>query len=230
MNIFTEYYVSSNQERQKEIQNTIISNLSFDFVDNYYLFVENDYNDNLRQFVSNLKDKNKVNVVEVNERCTYQFIIDFSNNETEEDTINLLVNNDIMFTDKVELVKNISHDEFYCLARWEKTVSDRIRIHGEFGGDSQDVWVWRGKCRIGDADFRMGVPGCDNVIAFKASASEYCTLNPSQDIVTIHNHSSEHRTYNRITDRLPRPYCFVRPHKLSANEELKKRQKEKAFT
>jgi len=223
MNLFSEFYLSDNKKRRIELENTIRMNVEFDFIDNYWLFTTNENIQHLEKIIAKCENKKKIHIIKIKDRCLYQEMFNKSNEVTTPDDINILINNDITLTNTVSFVQKINHDDFYCLTRWENldNRAHREKING-VGYDSQDCWIWRGYCKIKDANFYMGVPGCDNVIGYLA-AKYYYVLNPSIDIITIHNHFGNHRTYTD-EDRLPRPYMFIRPHKLNENEKLKENQ------
>jgi hypothetical protein len=125
--------------------------------------------------------------------------------------INVLANLDIYFNDTILLAKEIGDDEAYALTRWEIKGSKIIPFERKHDGaramHSQDVWIIRGKARAVNGNFNMGVPGCDNRIAYELNR-QYRVLNPSDKIKCIHKHKDEKRNYT-LKYRVPPPYMWV---------------------
>ena len=79
-----------------------------------------------------------------------------------------------------------------------------------FGNGSQDSWIFRGKVTIPKyCDFFLGIPGCDNRIAWELKEVGYLMSNPTLSIRNFHIHESDFRTYSEATVKIPRPYLFI---------------------
>lgn len=149
-------------------------------------------------------------VIEVKERPTYQDLF----NLFSEDAINIIVNSDIFFDKTLGLVKGIKPNQCYALSRWDWNGNGTAKMHNRI--DSQDAWVFRGKVKKPMfADFYLGIPGCDNRIAYEIKKAGYLVLNPSKSIHALHYHSSAIRHYNSKTTAVPEPYAYVAPCALS---------------
>jgi len=80
---------------------------------------------------------------------------------------------------------------------------------------SQDVWIFNNKINKSiNADFSLGVLGCDNRLSFLLNESGYNVTNPSKTIRCIHRHNSNIRNYTRdYYDpnycRVSEPYLFI---------------------
>ena len=69
--------------------------------------------------------------------------------------------------------------------------------------DSQDCWIFKGHPSEGmDCDFRFGVPGCDNRIAYEFGKIGYDVIGPVSKIKVLHYHFTNIRTYNVHSDRV----------------------------
>ncbi len=117
------------------------------------------------------------------------------------DGINVIANLDIYFDETAELLKNVREGIVYCITRHEGTKLGEVRTFmdvnpGTPGEYSQDAWVWTGQIDV-KADFRIGMPGCDNHIAWKLNDAGYKILNPSKDIRCIHVHEGHCRSNRR---------------------------------
>jgi hypothetical protein len=179
INLFVEYF--KHPERQAEIDEALDKNRALDFGGAYYVFHSN------------------------GPRTTFQERFTFANSVTGEDDINILMNADIILTESFREI-NPSANDFYCISRWEPGAKHPFRHER---GDSQDVWVWRGKTRIKNCDFYFGILGCDNKVAYEAKKAGYRVTNPAYKYRAYHNHRSGVRTHRG--KRLPKPYKLIKP-------------------
>jgi len=203
INLYFEYYSHKIKERKKEIDDSIAHNLKLNLT-NFYIFCPIQYKEELLKLVNN---KNNVIIIEDNSRKTFQDIFEFSNTKTG--TINITLNNDIMLNDNIINV-NISDNDFYCLSRWESRSDSYPFAYRTC--DSQDVWIWKNKNKIINANFYFGILGCDNKLALLAKEVGYDVKNPAYTYKVFHNHASSVRDGSRdVTLRLPPPYLKVCP-------------------
>lgn len=141
------------------------------------------------------------NIIDVEGRGYDDFFGQFT------DDVNIIANSDIFFDETIELAKKIKPFEMWCLTRWDYANGKANFLNR---ADSQDVWIVRGKVKKVKAGFNLGVPGCDNRIAYNFKQAGYIVRNPSLSIRAIHYHLTNFRTY-RDKDRLPEPYLLVTP-------------------
>jgi len=137
------------------------------------------------------------------------------------DAVNVICNSDICFdmTSKAAILGSISRGTVYALSRWDVDTNGNAVLYDH--ADSQDAWVFVGKPTGIDAPFTMGVPGCDNHLAWLIKQAGYTVLNPSRTIRAYHLHNVQWRSY--LTDpegrarggqkigRIPPPYHLVKP-------------------
>lgn len=193
MNYYVEYWDCNNEERNNEVINVINSNINSNLFSKIFVYSKN--------------KEPRINSEIINsDRITYQFIFDNS-----EDGINILANSDILFNETIKLVKNISDTDFYALTRYE--CNNMVHKYDDpyKGSDSQDVWIWKNKCKIKNANFYLGLPGCDNKIAYYAKIHNYDVKNPALSIKTYHEHRSNVRDGSScdLSKRLPPPYALI---------------------
>jgi len=193
MNYYTEYWDCGNEDRNFEVITCINKNITSNLFDKIFIFSEN-------------KEERLLETPIITSRITYQYVFD---NCIEG--INVFCNSDIEFNETINLAENIKNDEFYALTRYE----DNMKLH-KFddpyeGQDSQDVWIWKDACKIKNANFTLGLPGCDNKIAYFAVMNTYKVKNPSQSIKTYHKHLTNIRdgSSSDLSKRLPPPYAMV---------------------
>ena len=193
MNYYTEYWDCGNEDRNFEVITCINKNITSNLFDKIFIFSEN-------------KEERLLETPIITSRITYQYVFD---NCIEG--INVFCNSDIEFNETINLAENIKNDEFYALTRYE----DNMKLH-KFddpyeGQDSQDVWIWKDACKIKNANFTLGLPGCDNKIAYFAVMNMYKLKNPSLSIKTYHKHLTNIRdgSSSDLSKRLPPPYTLV---------------------
>jgi hypothetical protein len=58
-------------------------------------------------------------------------------------------------------------------------------------------------------NFFLGIPGCDNRIAFELNSAGYVLSNPATKIQAIHYHRSDLHNYDGKTLKIQRPYLFI---------------------
>lgn len=168
INLFYNYYKTTNEKRQKEIDFCLNKNLS---------------NKNLN-----------VIIIESQEALTYNYFFNQINKITDSEDINIISNSDIFLDDSILHCNDIKNNECYALCRWEYKSQSIITFANRV--DSQDVWIFRGRVNNINGDFTLGKPGCDNRIAYEIKQAGYNIKNPSKTIKTYHVHNSNIRNYN----------------------------------
>jgi hypothetical protein len=143
---------------------------------------------------------------------------------TDPNTVYIVMNSDIaMPAVAVRRIADIlgvaAPARSICLSRWESSLSadpltvgyDPRAVLMKNPRVTQDVWAFRGGPHITklNPDFPLGLPGCDNKIAWWLMHSTV-VINPCTIIRTYHIHTSNLRSYTD-KDRLARPYGFVSP-------------------
>ncbi|MCK9567853.1 hypothetical protein M0R72_02735 [Candidatus Pacearchaeota archaeon] len=181
INVFVDNFIHPNEERAAEISRCIDLNKS---------------NTNFNYHLLNSP-----------ERMSYQSIFNRINEQTLGDNVNVIANIDIYFDETVLLLNKIGENQFVAISRYESESAD---LDPQTAKYSQDVWAWKGRVRIENANFYLGVLGCDNRIAAEAQLVGYEVINPSFSIRIYHYHticSSNDEYYNRV----PGPYMNVFP-------------------
>jgi hypothetical protein len=227
--LITQFYVSKNPKRQKEIVDCLFMNLNNKWIDKIYLICEKTYN--LHEIgVDTHVNSSKITLITINKRMNYfdAFTI------VEDYGLNgyvIIANSDIFFDSSLEslYVSNASQEKkIYCQLRFEYTTT-KLEQCSLFGprSDSQDTWIFHSKYNVIKPhrklfNFELGIPGCDNHITYLLSLLGYKLHNEPYFIRTYHNHASNVRTYNNETKRVINPYIFVKPLLTSAaNHDVK---------
>ena len=181
-------------------------NLGNEYIENVYLFMEEDAELN---FVSP-----KIKKVINKERPTYKNLFDFCN-ENLKDQICIVANADIIFDDTLRYFNGIDMDKtFYALTRWEISTGNGKdwEIEPYDNAASQDSWIFKTPILTSDKmNYTMGKPGCDNKITYQMRELGYTCRNPGKKVITIHFHPTNFRTYSPQDDRVPGPYLLIAP-------------------
>ena len=154
---------------------------------------------------SDLLSNPKVQIHPISNRPNFSDFYD----HLSSDGVNLISNNDIWFDESLKNVSWLALNPYdlICLTRREPNGT----LYKSEKGDAQDSWLFLGKPNpLKSCDFSMGIPGCENRLAFLFFMKRYRALNPSKIIRTHHEHQSGNRTY-QSADRIQGPYLFSKP-------------------
>lgn len=215
INVFFPYYQCGDKSRQKEIDLCLKNNSDNTLIDNLYVVIDDD---------SLLEIENKkVHVLYINERLTYKKWILLTKNYCNEG-VSILCNSDIYFDDTLSCIHNILKDsnKFIALSRWE-LMGNEISIHPNPHW-SQDTWALCVDNQFSESflrqvDFPMGVPRCDNKIAYLFSIYGWEVFNPVNFLKSIHVHETQLRTYDKkLDDRLLGGVAYVYASESLASE------------
>jgi hypothetical protein len=197
VNLFTSIYTDKSLIRQKELIYCLNKNIDNPHINKIYLFVDG--------FVE-LPESDKLVTIEF-QRPTYR---DFFNlidrTVASREDISIVANTDIYFN---HTLNGLTLYERQCIAlsRWDDKIGG-LKLHNE--RFSQDVWIFKGKMRnVNFCDFYLGIPGCDNRIAYELHSAGYAMFNPATRIQAIHYHRSDLHNYDGRTLKIQRPYLFI---------------------
>jgi hypothetical protein len=197
VNLFTSIYTDKSLIRQKELIYCLNKNIDNPHINKIYLFVDG--------FVE-LPESDKLVTIEF-QRPTYR---DFFNlidrTVASREDISIVANTDIYFN---HTLNGLTLYERQCIAlsRWDDEIGG-LKLHNE--RFSQDVWIFKGKMRnVNFCDFYLGIPGCDNRIAYELHSAGYAMFNPATRIQAIHYHRSDLHNYDGRTLKIQRPYLFI---------------------
>ena len=219
-NLFLNYYIDPNLERQKEIDFCFEQNFCNDKINCFCIIVAEE---NKKALDSIVRKSNRVIVLQqrtMDKRPTYNDFFDFAKKYfSQRDNINIICNSDIIVCqDSMIYLSNYltCDNRALALSRWQVSDIENYQINSSLfnRSDSQDTWIFQGGInQIEGADFTMGVAGCDNSIAYLLENAGYDVINPSMTIKTYHIHLSNIRNYvlGEHVQRIPPPYKLVTP-------------------
>jgi hypothetical protein len=91
------------------------------------------------------------------------------------------------------------------VSRWNIQRDGSARLHER--GDSQDVWIVRGRVDNVRGSFPIGVLECDDKIAWEFQQAGYRVVNPALGFRAYHLHLTGYRSY----EQAPPPDYGIRP-------------------
>lgn len=198
--LITSFYQDKNEARNLELLTCLVQNCNNKKIDRILLIVDE------KLTIPILDDK--ISVVYIPNRPTYQDAISLAGYQCEsKEHLFIIANADIYFDEtNIGLIDlYLCNDQLFALSRWDGTgKNDTIYNHP----DSQDVWCFKGFPKTGNYDFIIGIPGCDNRVAYEFDNAGYEVTNPALSIKTYHLHKTGIRNYTRNTV-VPPPYKIL---------------------
>lgn len=194
MNLFINTYTDKNEERNNEL---------------------------IKCLELNKLNNPSFHTYELQGRSTFKDFFNCINSVTSPTDINIIINSDIYLPEGFNV--NLSANDCYALSRWD-IQPDGSAIHYN-NPSSQDTWIFRGAIKmVENCNFVLGVPGCDNKIAYQLQQAGYRVTNPSLSIKTYHLHLSNVRRLEKRGGkifRLPRPYLTIHSTELYETPPLR---------
>lgn len=129
----------------------------------------------------------------------------------------VIANSDISFDESLAAVEPLLSTPLalVALTRWDDDTAPSMEgrvdpVTWRFYSQSQDAWIFRaGALPEFRADFHLGVPRCENRLAFEAARAGIVVRNPALSIKARHHHATNLRTWKR-TDHYRGPLLFPR--------------------
>lgn len=130
----------------------------------------------------------KITIVDHGKRVRYADLFDWANKDLIDASV-IIANADIYFDESLLLLATVDlRDKLLCLSRWDIQADGSARLF-EYAY-SQDAWIFQAPIRSIKSDFCLGVPGCDNRLAWEAQAAGLLVTNPCRSIRAYHLHGS----------------------------------------
>lgn len=221
--LYNNYYVDRTPNRQHEIEQCFIRNIKCWEIDKIIVLMSVSHQMHFVQMLlrNDLQSySKKIKVVLSEHRPSYRDWFSMTRKYSNNECISCISNSDIFFTNEEVLkLKKYEYGINSCIAlsRWDvNDIDDLSQSVINDRSDSQDCWIKKGSFfDISDANFTLGIAGCDNRIAYLFEQRGYKLTNPCYSIKSYHLHNSNVRNYiNRShVERLPPPYLRVKPTK-----------------
>jgi len=227
INLITQFYISNNASRQKEIIDCLIYNINNPFINYIYLITEKSYSVDKIGLPENI-NTSKIKLININARMKYSDAFNLVSSDNLKGYI-IIANSDIFFDSSIEnlYVSNAAVErKVYCLLRFEYANSDltKCNVFGNGTSCSQDTWIFHTNNNIVPHhtklfNFQLGVLGCDNYIAYIFNILGFKLYNEPFLIKTYHNHASNFRTYDNST-RIKGHYILIKPLLYENNKQI----------
>lgn len=205
MFLLTQYFEPPVKVRQDEIDSCLRMNIDNPLITKIYLFVERDYN--LSRF-----DHIKLSIQNIQRRLTYDLAFLYANTHLR-DQICILANSDICFDETLAKLKTVNFANKFLAVTRRYPAKHPDGSYNWVVADctaSQDVWIFRSPIKNFYCQFPLGVPGCDNRLAFEAINSGMYVMNPARLLVCKHIHFSNIKNYwsnnGGLTAQVQGPY------------------------
>lgn len=194
--LFTPYFRAKTAERQLELDFCLQKNLACKEIDKVILLIDDKHQPPFTD--------ERLEIINIEARPSYQLWARLSH-EYAKDAISILANTDIYFDTSVSELRHIFYEpnRFLALSRYDKKgITCTPHPNPKW---SQDCWAYDVKDSIqggllDSLDIPMGVPRCDNKVAYLFAIHGWRVCNPFAQVRITHVHETNQRNYNKKTD------------------------------
>jgi hypothetical protein len=187
INLIVNYYHDKHPDRCKEIDLCLKLNCNNSLFNK--IIIINETNQPLPYINDN------VIVINDSKRLTFKDFFNYANKYSSEDTINILINSDIVIGENFNKI-NIESNQALFLTRYNIKEDGSDVFHDDCG--SFDTWIWKGLITKDIGNYFMGQTCCDVKLSLEFYNNEYKLKNPCLDLKTYHIHLTEIRNYYSI--------------------------------
>lgn len=217
ISLFFPYYQCGDKERQKEIDLCLTKNANNPLIDNLFVVIDDGCE-------CPVEDES-IQVINIDARLTYKRWLEMTAQRCDTG-VTMLCNSDIYFDDSLRCINAVLKEKnsLVALSRW-KLLNGEISKHPDPHW-SQDTWAMNVMEELPSTfmrqlDFPMGVPRCDNKIAYLFAVQGWKIFNPIYFLKSIHAHETEMRTYHKkLDERILGGVAYVHPSS-AIDEEAK---------
>jgi len=187
--LITTLYNETNPIRAQEYIACLEKNLQHQDIDDICVLYDTgkDSQNSTENYVYTFLKNNNIKIITIQDRPTYGYCFDIANTLFPGSKV-IISNADIYFNDTLSLLNDYDlTNKFLAITRWDFFQTNEA---------SQDVWIFSTPIKhFARDDFKLGIPGCDNYIAYQARASGLTVINPCLSIQCWHVHASGMRNY-----------------------------------
>lgn len=190
--LMTGLYRDHDENRRRELRECLKRNLENDQLDELHLFVEESIAPkDLQECLPAKTDR--IRLIQHGRRVTFQDLFTHTNALPPGCTA-LIANADIFFDHTLARLEGYDlFGQLLCLSRWD-VQADGSAVFFDHSS-SQDAWIFQTPVPEFPCAFHLGVPGCDNRLAWEAAHAGLTVSNPSRSIRAQHLHLSGVRRY-----------------------------------
>jgi hypothetical protein len=193
MVLLTGFYLDPDPARRAELVECLSRNVANDALDAVHVLLEDAADPAALAAAYDPFRAAKVHLVAHGRRSTYRDLFDYAN-RLPAGTVVAVANADIYFDESLR--RAASEDltqRLLCLSRWDVLADGRLALFEHPA--SQDAWIFRVPLPAFPCEFPLGVPGCDNRLAWEASNAGLTVSNPARSVRACHLHHSGVRRY-----------------------------------
>jgi hypothetical protein len=211
--LITQFFIGGTPARTNELKTSLRVNSVNAKIDKIILLNERIYTNEELGVKSD-----KIQQIVIGKRLDYKTVFDVVEREKIDGYI-VLANLDIFFDKDLDVIKrtNIANEKaMFCLVRHEYKTGKPVKSAPIFEhiSDSQDTWIWHSNHNLGEKernvfDFQLGIPGCDNTLAYLIQVVGYKVYNLPRLVKSFHIHNTNLRNYDHTTTKTPKPYYNV---------------------
>ena len=195
--LFMPYYKAKHSERQDELIYCLKKNIQCNEIEKIILIIDDNHIPEA--------ESSKIEIVRISARPTYLDWVELTKKKCQNQ-ISILANTDIYFDESIARIREIFSADpqaFVALSRYEKEASNQTLHKNPHW--SQDVWAVYGEFNFTESfksylRFSLGVPRCDNKIAYLFAIHGAQVYNPCHHIKTVHVQESQLRYYDKYGD------------------------------
>lgn len=206
MELLVGFYQDKSRARTAEFVECVRRNTDNPHIDRVTVFLEDDVRSADVLGLHPDFSHSKITVIPHGARLTFVYLFEYANAHLAGKSV-AIANADIFFDETLALLNDaIPQRSMLCLSRWDER-SDGSRKHYD-RPYSQDAWIFVAPVPPIAADFFLGIPGCDNRLAYEAERAGLTVTNPSRSVRARHLHLSGVHHYT-LQDTLDGPRRFV---------------------
>ncbi|KAF0218738.1 MAG: methyltransferase/glycosyl transferase fusion [Geobacteraceae bacterium] len=183
IHLIVQYYKCDREDRQQEIDSCLVNNLQNPYISMIHLLTEEQFD------LSQFPNQEKIGQTVIKERLTFEKAFQYANQFQSHDFW-MLANADIYFDESLLHLQEANLDNsIFALTRHDVQKDGSIKlVDAAYAHGSQDAWIFKTPVPLDRifAGFCLGIPGCDNRIAYEFVRAGYYVINPSLKIIIRH--------------------------------------------
>jgi hypothetical protein len=196
--LLTAFYEDAAPTRRQELVECVRLNVADETIGEIHLFLEEPLNAEVRSALV----EPKIRLIEHERRATFRELFDYANDNFAGRRV-AIANADVYFDGSLARLDGYDlSNELLCLSRWDVQPNGSAWLFEH--PDSQDAWIFEAPIRPFPCDFHLGLPACDNRLAWEAAQAGLAVSNPARSLRAYHLHLSHVRRYGE-EQRLPGP-------------------------
>jgi hypothetical protein len=183
-------YRDPSPARMAELVEVLRRNLADQRLAEVHVFLE----DHLQPGTIPELSNHKVRLIPHGRRLTFRDLFDYGNRQLAGRPV-IIANNDIYFDRTLGCLDGYElRGKLLCLSRWEVQADGSTQLFDSCS--SQDAWIFQPPLPPFAADWYLGLPGCENRLAYEAQEAGLVLENPARSVRALHLHLSQVRHYS----------------------------------